>query len=158
MDEEEILRAAKDAIELVQNIDREFRVAAFQTILQHLLAPMGRGEAVSVDAEVASFDLADLNDQFSPSTHRETVLMMAYHLQVIGDPLFNIKDLETLHSKLLIPKPQNLNAIVNSNRKLGLIMKADEPRGGMTAFRITRKGMEEVGEHLGKAAGAINPT
>lgn len=148
MDKERVLEAAKEAIELVQEIGREYRVAAFKTVLQHLLlTDVGSGD-VSPGTEGTLFDLTDLNDMFDPSTHRETVLMMAYYHQTVGNPLFNIRDLESLHSKLLIPKPQNLNAVVNSNRKLGFIIKADEPREGMTAFRISRKGIEEVRKRL----------
>ncbi len=156
LNREEIAEAARQATELTEDIEGEFRVPTFQVVLMRLLGmddwvgiPV-RTEAIEAIPALGESNLLEMVNRVRPTTHRERVLLIAHSLRAEGNEAFNVRDLENLYSKLLMPKPKNINDVVNQNRKNGYIVKLDQDKDGMTAFSITRLGMEEVARLEGR--------
>ena len=94
--------------------------------------------------------LKEFINDFAPKNARETTFAIAYFLESEGTVPFNVQDLERGFRVGKIPRPQNINDMVNKNIQQGLLMEAAENKDSRKAWELTAAGERAVHDRVGK--------
>jgi hypothetical protein len=140
------LRLKKGDFEVEVQGDRDFVVTKFDELTKGKIVP---GTIESVEAE-GTVELPDTLVEYvklkgDPREHTDLVVIFAYWLfKKENIDTFNIRDMESCYSKARVPKPGNLSDKMYKNEGKALLVRADEQKDGLAAWRITRTGEEYV--------------
>jgi len=149
MKEDDVARLVREAIDLTKGVQEEYRLAAFQEVLRHLMAselgevrrPMERVQPLE---RGAGESIGEFLRKVSSKAHTDISLAMAYYfLKHRNIESFTVSDLDALYSEARHPKT-NLNLAVIGNIKKGFMIDTGEKRESMKLFAISRLGEDHV--------------
>lgn len=88
--------------------------------------------------------LSEFINQRKPRTHVEIILSMAYYMfKVRKKEYFTRADIDTCYSEARLPKPSNINDLINTNVRKGHIMYKGE-LSGVKSWTITQTGEQII--------------
>jgi len=153
MKKDEISRLAREAIELTEGIEGEYRIPAFQEVLRYLIETTGKesqrgAERIPPIERTMSESIGEFLRKISSKAHTDITLAMAYYLlRNRKVESFTVGDLDALYSETRHPKT-NLNLAVTGNIKKGFMIDTGEKREQLKLFAISRLGEDHVEKNL----------
>ena len=132
----------------------ELRVAALEEKLSVLgtatTGASGQSVALVAGHGEKKLSLKEFVNEFAPKNARETTLAVAYFLENEGTVPFNVQDLERSFRAGKIPRPKNINDMVNKNIQQCFLMEAVENKDSRKAWELTATGERAIQDRIGK--------
>jgi len=153
MKKDDVSRLVREALELTEGVQEEYRLAAFQEVLRHLMErevgePRQPAERVRQVERSAGESIGEFLRKVSSKAHTDISLAMAYFLlRYRNVEQFTVGDLESLYSEARHPKT-NLNLAIIGNIKKGFMIDTGEKREQLKLFAISRRGEDHVERNL----------
>ncbi len=146
MNSEELKKKIDEAIEITQDIDEQYKSAAFQVILQKLIG----GETLATKEDLTApvtlkgrqanefLALLDVRSQL------DQLEAIAYYFLKSGQESVTRAEIVDTLSKARLPRPKNLSDVIGRCIRRGHIVEATEPKDGQKALQITIKGEKYI--------------
>jgi hypothetical protein len=151
MKRDDVSRLVRQAIDLTQDVQSEYRQAAFQEVLRYLIQTHIVGaprEKIPPRERTEGESIGEFLRKVSSRAHTDITLAMAYYLlRYRKVESFTVNDLDALYSEARRPKT-NLNLAVNGNIKKGFMIDKGEKREALKLFAISRMGEDHVESDL----------
>lgn len=159
MNGERVTALIELAIQLTKDAPENYRIAAFQEVLRHLLAREGAFVVHETGTTVASGERPPSIGEFLKMTgaksYTEVTLVMGYYLlKYRGLEKFTVNELDALFAEARQPRT-NTNAAIIGNIRKGMMIDTGEKREQLKLFAVSRLGEEFVQSGLlaGRSAG-----
>lgn len=129
------------------------RLADLEQRVSLLEARVGKTPGIEL-LQQKPMSIREFLNSVGPSNDLEKTLAIGLYLEKFEKvESFNIADLREAFSRAKEPRPANLNDAVNKNIQKGLLMEANERKGGTKAWIVTNSGENFVGQRISRSEG-----
>jgi len=153
MKRDDVSRLVREALDLTEEVQEEYRLVAFQEVLRHLMdEEVGESrrpvERVQSKGRAIGESIGEFLRKVASKAHTDISLAMGYFLLKYRNiEQFTVSDLESLYSEARHPKT-NLNLAIIGNIKKGFMIDTGEKREQLKLFAISRLGEDYVETNL----------
>ena len=154
MDKQSVLAKISDAIEIVREVEDDWRVPSFQVVLAHLLADEADSTAISTatgasrsaPARDTELGLGEFLALLDPTNHPDTVETILYHALRQGSDSLSAGEILDGYRQTRRKPPQNLSDVLKYCIRRGHVVVAPAKKEGKKAWQITPSGERYVEE------------
>ena len=156
MDKSSVLEKVRDAIDVAREVEDEWKIATFQTVLAHLLATetdltarsAPEGPTAGAPLPGADLGMGEFLAVLAPTTHPDTVEAILYRTLRSGEESLSASEILDGYRQTRRKVPQNLSDVLKYCIRRGHVVPAPEKKEGKKAWQITPSGEHYVEELL----------